>query len=327
MSTIALSKAGRLLPAFAGRGVIFTLHHVRPKKQRAFDPNAHLEITPEFLETAILAAKSAGYQMVPLSDLPQLLATGDPARRYCAFTLDDGYRNNATFAAPVFRKHAVPFTIFVCPGFAERSRIMWWETIADILEKAESISFDFGKGPQTRQTRTLFQKNAAFDAIADVVETIDEDEAVKRIHQLATHHGIDPLQMVEHEIMGPLELADLASDPLCTLGGHTLTHCNLARTDPARLDREIAGSAAKVAQWSGKPVDTFAYPYGWKHAAGQREFTAAKMAGMVAAVTTVPGVLTANAIATGLPRISLNGHYQKRRYVEAMISGLPFILS
>ncbi|MGL4489210.1 MAG: polysaccharide deacetylase family protein, partial [Rhizobiaceae bacterium] len=110
LSAIDWTRLGRLFPSARGRGVIFTLHHVRPKASHTFAPNAHLEITPEFLSDALQVAKDAGLIPARLEDLPALLSDGDPSSRYFAVTLDDGYRNNAEHAAPVFRQHKVPYT-------------------------------------------------------------------------------------------------------------------------------------------------------------------------------------------------------------------------
>jgi hypothetical protein len=40
-------------PLSSGIGTIFTLHHVRPARTDAFQPNALLEVEPAFLETLI----------------------------------------------------------------------------------------------------------------------------------------------------------------------------------------------------------------------------------------------------------------------------------
>ena len=326
LGAIGLFKLGKLSPALAGRGVVFTLHHVRPKQSQSFAPNSHLEITPEFLEVAILAAKEAGLEPVRLEELPALLKSGDSNRKFVCFTLDDGYRNNAEFAAPVFRKHKVPYTIFICPGFVERTQILWWETAARILQETRTITLDFGQGIETLATTTNSQKSVAFARIAQMVEQLDENEAVSRIAVLATQIGIDPLDYVRHELMDADDLAELSKDPLCSLGGHTMTHCNLAKVDEKRLKFEIRESAARIMDCTGASISTFAYPYGWTRAAGNREFLTLAAEGYIAAVTTQPGTLSSKSLAAALPRISLNGHYQHRRYVEALISGLPFIL-
>ncbi len=64
--------------------------------------------------------------------------------------------------------------------------------------------------------------------------------------------------------MDEAELAQLALDPLVSFGGHTLTHCNLARVSPERLQAEISTSCRIVGGYSGQKTHTFSYPYGWK---------------------------------------------------------------
>lgn len=309
-----------------GRGIIFTLHQVGPAADQAFHPNALLSVTPQFLDQAIREVTRAGYEPVRLEDIPQRLAGGNDCRRFAAFTLDDGYRNNAEHAAPVFRRHGVPYTIFIAKGLTARTRTIWWETAEALTRAADSFAFDFGNGRETVACATVGSKLAAYRRLAAFAGTFDEDEAVARIDEAARAHGLDPRALVAERIMAADELAALACDPLCSLGAHTVTHCNLARVSPERLRREIADSVEAVAGWSGTRPRSFAYPYGWKGAAGPREAQAAADAGISVAVTTQPGVIDADHLdrLTALPRVSLNGLYQKPRYVRALMSGLPF---
>ncbi len=329
LEAVALSGVDRFTNSAAGRGVIFTLHHVRPQRDFPFEPNGHLSITPEFLDSALTTAREAALEPVPLEQLPKLLSDSADQRRLFCVTLDDGYRDNAKYAAPVFRKHGVPYTIFVTPGFVERTRTMWWETAEALARAATSFRFNFGDGEETVRTASIGEKWMAFERLAAFVQETDEDSAVAAIDQAALACGIDGRQIVDDEIMTAAELKELTeNDPLAQFGAHTLTHPNLARVDAGRLHRELQQSAIRISDYCGRSPTTFAYPYGGRHAVGPREASAAKECGYVAAVTTQPGVLQpANAERpTLLPRISLNGHYQKKRYVRALISGLPFRL-
>jgi len=314
-------------PSLAGRGVIFTLHHVRPGRAvSAFAPNVQLSVTPQFLEEAIQAALECGLVPVHLHDLPALLADNQEGRSFCTFTLDDGYRNNADHAAPIFRKYAVPYTIFITPGFVERTRSLWWETAAALTQKAASFEFDFGAGPEQVACANPSQKAEAFTRLEDFVQNFSEDEAVERIDRAARQHGVDPIAIVDELVMDTDELRTLSEDPLVHFGAHTMTHVNMRKVDAARLAYEIAESARRVEAYIGHRPRSFSYPYGWVRAVGEREAKAVQDAGFSAAVTTQAGVIGPHSLEkpTQLPRVSLNGRFQKKRFVKALISGLPF---
>jgi peptidoglycan/xylan/chitin deacetylase (PgdA/CDA1 family) len=66
-----------------------------------------------------------------------------------------------------------------------------------------------------------------------------------------------------------------------------------------------------------------AYPVGDKTSAGPREFAIAAELGFKTAVTTRPGVLFEQhrQHLMALPRLSLNGEFQRMRYVRVLMSG------
>lgn len=310
-----------------GRGAIFTLHHVRPRPSNAFQPNDLLDVTPEFLDAALVTLKHGGYDFVRLEDIPFRLA--EPSvRPFACFTLDDGYRDNAHFAASVFTRHRAPFTIFLNSGFVDRTCTMWWETLDAALNCTDQISFDFGQGRETMAAETPSQKLSAFNRIARHINHANEREAVARLDEEAGKRGVDPPGIVAGLTMDRGELRQLLANPFVSFGAHTISHRGIARLSAQEAESEISGSIEAVAAITGSAPKAFAYPYGDARSFAPREQHILKGLGVDIAVTTRPGTLKQEMAAdmTALPRISLNGLYQKARYVRALASGIPFQL-
>jgi len=323
-----LLAATGLMRNARGRGAIFTLHHVRPHEPHAFEPNAHLEVTPEFLDAALTRLARDGYRFVALHEVPALLSGPRGDQPFAAFTLDDGYRNNLVYAYPIFEKHAAPFTVFVAKGLTERTHTIWWETLAPVLRKAEEVRFDFGAGEESITLATSADQYRAFSRFANHVHRTDESLATAKIDRLARDHGIDPEELVDDLVMGPAELNLLEASPLASLGAHTISHRALARLPEADAREEMALSADHVKEITGKRPDAIAFPYGTREATTRREASISAEIGFKVAVTTQPGIMQPGLPGgtTYLPRLSLNGLYQKPRYVSALASGIPLKL-
>jgi len=311
-----------------GLGAIFTLHHVRPQRKNDFRPNDLLEVTPEFLETVLLTLRNEDYDFIRLEDIPERLS-GKPGRPFACFTLDDGYRDNATYAADIFARHHAPFTIFLNSGFFGRTRTMWWETLDAMLNHTNQITFDFGQGAETLLACTPAQKLSAFNRIASHINTGDERLAVERLDEEAMRRDFDPGGVVAELTLAEAELKRLSTRPLVSFGGHTVSHRGIARLPDDEAEAEIADSLDAVAAITGSRPKSFAYPYGDARSFAPRERQTLKRLGVDIAVTTRPGTLVPEMAGdlTALPRISLNGLYQKARYVRALASGIPFKLA
>lgn len=124
--------------------------------------------------------------------------------------------------------------------------------------------------------------------------------------------------------MGWEEIAQLAADPLVTIGAHTVNHVMLKKISTestARSEMEMSREVIEAAL-GVRPLH-LAYPVGNPTSAGQREFRIAGELGFKTAVTTRPGVLfkAHREHLTALPRISVNGKFQQQRYLKVLISG------
>jgi len=307
------------------------LHHVIPGGglQPGFAPNAGLEITPEFLDAVIADVKAAGFDIVGLDEAVTRLESGTRSRRpFAAFTLDDGYRDNLVHARPVFGRHRCPYTIFVAPAINDGTCELWWRGLEAVIAGSAAIEAEIDGERLTLPTATGAEKQQAWDRLYWPVRRLDQHFQRRWIAGFCARHAVDLKRICTEAAMTWDEVRNIASDPLCTIGAHTIHHYAVSQLSETEALAEMIDSAGRIAAELGRRPRFFAYPYGDESSAGPRDFALAAKAGFRAAITTRKGMVYAahRDHLMALPRVSLSGSFQKRRYVKTLLSGLPFVL-
>jgi peptidoglycan/xylan/chitin deacetylase (PgdA/CDA1 family) len=192
LGALYFTGAHRLLrPVFAGVGAIFTLHHVRPRRDNAFQPNHHLEITPDFLRATLSHLRSRGVDIITVDEMHHRLVVRNFSRRFACFTFDDGYRDNRDFALPVMREFDAPFTVYVASDFAQGIGRLWWVALEMVVAKADWIEADINGVAVGLDATTVVAKQAAFDRLHDWLRGLPAEQDVRReISALCARHGV-----------------------------------------------------------------------------------------------------------------------------------------
>jgi peptidoglycan/xylan/chitin deacetylase (PgdA/CDA1 family) len=313
-----------LAPFCRGVGAVFTLHHVRPPRFDPFQPNSLLEIAPEFLETVIAILRDAGVDWVSLDEMHRRMTERDFGRRFACITLDDGYRDNKEWAYPILKRQNVPFAIYVPSSFPDRLGKLWWRTLEAAIANATHLCVAIDGERCEVPCASVEEKGQAFASLYWWLRSLPTNEAIfEGVADLADRNGVDSAAICSEQCMTWAEIAELASDPLVTIGAHTVNHVILSKASGAVAMSELKMGRSVLEAALGKAPAHFSYPFGDAGAAGPREFAAARVAGYKTAVTTRPGVLFAEHAdhLLALPRLSLNGDFQRERYVHVLASG------
>jgi peptidoglycan/xylan/chitin deacetylase (PgdA/CDA1 family) len=325
LETLYFSGLHRVLrPLVGGVGVILTLHHVRPRRRAPFQPNRILEITPRYLDAVVTQLRRWKFDIISLDEMHERLTTRKFDRRFVCFTLDDAYTDNLQYAYPIFKKHEAPFAVFVPTSFPDRRGELWWVAIEAVIAKNDTISLLMNGREQRLECRSLRDKRELYDALYGWLRERESDDEIRRVvRDLAKRYHVDIAKICEQQCMSWEQVGELAKDPLVTIGAHTVNHPILTKIPTAKVTAELKMSRAVIEGAIGTAPAHFAYPFGQRYSAGQREFRIARDLGFKTALTTRPGVIFPEHINQpwSLPRISLNGDYQQLRYLRVLISG------
>jgi len=311
-------------PLLQGVGAILTLHHVRPPKVSDFQPNRLLEISPDFFVRVIELLRGIGIDIVSLDEMRRRLREGDFRRRFVCLTFDDGYRDVQEWAYPVLQRYRLPFALYIATSFHEKRGEMWWLALEKVIANSPKITVRVDGRERVIQCDTVAQKYAAYQQLYWWLRQHDrEDEMRAEIRDLCARYNVDMTSICGELCMDWENIAQLARDPLCTIGAHTVNHVMLAKVPEEAARAEMADSRDRIEAHIGIRPAHFSYPVGGSDAAAGREYALAGKLGFATAVTTRPGVLFPEHGdgLQALPRLSLNGDFQHVRYAKVLLSG------
>lgn len=249
-------------------GYIFMLHRVDDFEECHLWCNEHMKVTPGFLDSTIASLKEK-YDIIPLSDVPERL-TQKNNRKFIVFTMDDGYKDNYTKALPVFKKHNVPYTIFVTTDFPDKKAVLWWYELEDLLLSNECVALSNGV---TYPAHNYQEKCDSFLKIRQEILKLNQLDLENELNKLFSNYKISWTSQCERLCLSWDEIKALKNEPLVTIGAHTRHHYNLKQLGSEKdVSDEVLSGVNLLKEKTGIEPKVFAYPFGSPLEAGKREY-------------------------------------------------------
>jgi peptidoglycan/xylan/chitin deacetylase (PgdA/CDA1 family) len=270
-------------PVFGGMGHILMFHRVLPDNGK---PRIHnhksLEITPTRLESIINFFKDRDYAFLSLDEVLALKKSNAPSKKFVVFTFDDGYLDNYEYAYPVFRRHRVPFTIYVATSLPDSKAILWWYLLEDHILANPSVQLEVEGKQLEYPTKTIKEKEIAFNRIRHWFALADEKNLPLLTESL--FHGNEEAIAEKTRALSLTwqHIKELSEDPLVTIGSHTVNHFPLNSLTADKSAFEMNESKRIIEAQIGKEVRHFCYPLG-SH--GKKEIEILKQSSYSSATT------------------------------------------
>lgn len=313
-------------PIHGGAGAILSVHHVRRRNRMAFAPRRNLEISPRFLDALLSRLRRWNTDIVSLDEMHARLTGGKQKRRFVCFTLDGAYKDHKESAWPIFKKHNAPFALFVPTSFPDRHGELWWLALEELFAKTDEIVLLINGREQRIECSRVSEKAAAYDELYAYLMRRDTDDEIRTtVRDLARRYQIDIPPLCERNCMSWDDIGEMAQDPLCTVGAHSVNYPVPSKISDAKIASEFRMSRAVIEGALGAAPAHLAYPFGERGTVGEREFRIASELGFKTALTARPGLIHARDANApyALPRIPLRGDRQSVHYLRMVLSGMP----
>ncbi len=246
------------------------------------------------LEAALTYLKDHGYTVVSVRQVVEAVINGEALPpRAVAFTLDDGFYDQANTALPVFEHFQAPVTLFLATDMQDQ-RYWSWDYKLEYLFKhtsRQSLELDLGDGPADVSFATAEDRRNLVRTLRHYHKRLPNQAAESAVECFAERLEVDlPAEAPDEYQPITWEQARNAESRFVEFGPHTQRHPILAQISDEQAEHEILGSWRALQANVANPVPVFCYPSGRRGIDfGDREQQIVKQAGLIGALSADPG--------------------------------------
>lgn len=237
-------------------------------------------------------------------------------RRAVAITVDDGYADLVTDVAPALERHEVPATVYVTTRAVE-GEWFWWDRVAVAVtspaELPDVLSLELARDVH----RWVVHGGRSVDPwegsrpwllaeLQRMLRPLPVAACVDAVAEVEAWASVSPSTSGPRPTASADELRRLADGGLIEVGAHTHTHPRLSDLDAAAQLAEIGGNKAYLETVVGRPVTSFAYPYGGSGDYDSTSVECARAAGFMSACANVRGRVGRGSDPFELPRVHVS---------------------
>lgn len=240
-------------------GYIYMFHRVAPN-DGALPVIDELRVSPDYFRQFLLD-KIGGGKFVDLQEVVSLLKLGGrPEEPFHLITFDDGYEDNYTYAYPILKELGIPFVIYVSVDLINDHQPIWNYPL--IIERIVRSNDELLLGDGMHLVcRTVEEKNRAFVELKSWLFSLRYETLHEEFTRVLNDYLID--DVFPNNTLTWEQLREMAKDPLCTIGSHTMSHCRLVMKDNDSLMHELHDSKRILSEKLGVEIEHLSYPYGW----------------------------------------------------------------
>lgn len=266
------------------RAVIFMLHRMRDERDGV---EGH---DPAVLRECLAMIRKLRLELVSVQELLERAATGAVGKKgLVAFSLDDGYRDQAEVAGPIFAEFDCPATYFLITGLIDGELWPWDARLEFALLNMlrPEVSVALAGQALTLPTSTPAERQRTKRLLRGLLKFYPQPVIDAVVAEVCAQAGLDP-NLKPPPGYTPMSWSDVARLERSGMrfAPHTVSHGIVARMDDAAARFEIEHSWQRIRAEVSAPQRVFAWPNGRDIDAGGREYDLLKRLGFVGAVTT-----------------------------------------
>jgi peptidoglycan/xylan/chitin deacetylase (PgdA/CDA1 family) len=208
-------------------------------------------------------------------------------------TIDDGYRNNFTYAYPVLKKLSLPAIIYLTSGFVGTSKMPWVDELEYAIQNTCAHTFKFPQlfGDEDISISNKRTKRTSLHRLYREMLYLKHQDKTELIDELfqklqVERHGY---QNEERMMVNWEEVRQMRFDGI-SFGAHTLTHPTLPKLPLEEAKHEILESKRVIERNGDVCVKHFAVPNGTKKDFNDQLRDYCKNVAFESVVTTIFGV-------------------------------------